>query len=109
MVSRLDELLRTAAPSWQQLPRARARAWAFPSVLCLAPTIWTGMCGAWGGWAELLVGGGAGRMGGGFLEGNWRGSRSPCRVLGWMGMGPLPWPGFSPLSEVFCSGCTTSV
>lgn len=109
MVSRLEELLRTAAPSWLQLPRARARAWAFPSVLCLAPTICTGMWGVWGGWPELLAGGGAGRMGGGFLEGSWRGRRSPCKVLGWMGMGPFPWPDFSAPSEVFCRGCTTRV
>lgn len=70
MVSRLEELLRTA-PSWVQLLRAcaKAKAWGVPNVLCLAPTICTGMCGG-GGCAELLEGAGAGRMGGGFLEGS---------------------------------------
>lgn len=109
MVSRLEELLRTAAPSWLQLPLASARAWAPPSVLCLAPTIWTGMCGGWGGWLELLDGVGAGRMGGGFRDGSGRGKRSPCKVFGWMGTGPLACPDFSAPSEDFCRGCTTRV
>lgn len=85
IVSRLAELVRMP-PSWQQLLRARPKAWVFPGMLCLAPTIWTGMCGGWGGCAVVLTGGGAGRIGGGFLEDTGRGSRS---VLGWIGTGPL--------------------
>lgn len=44
MVSRLLELLSTA-PSWELELRAcaRAKAWEFPKLLCLAPTIWTGI------------------------------------------------------------------
>lgn len=86
IVSRLAELVKTVPPSWPQLPWALHKAWVFPSVLFLAPTIWTGICGGWGGCTVVLTGGGAGRMGGGILEDNWRGSR---RVFGWMGTGPL--------------------
>lgn len=101
MVSRLEELLSTEAPSWPQLFRASARACVLPKVLGRAPTICTGMCGVWEELEEEE--GGAGRIGGGFRDGRVRGSLSPCRVLGWIGTGPFP--DFSEEEEDFCRGC----
>lgn len=112
----LPELLTgttAVASCWAQQVRAwaTAKAWEFPSVLCLAPTSWTG---TWGGWWHPVAWpllGGAGRMGGGWRGGICTGSRCPWAILGWMGTCPVPWPSFSVLrfAPVCWSGCTTNV